>query len=298
MISRWRWVRRKWCCRARIVPARRRPLPRAGFSGFWRSSVRSRRRCSGRAARHCLPMSARSIRGLPRPRTPPGAASAGRAAAEILFLLGGWQRCAATPTPSTPGAFLRLDPLEPFLADPGPRERGTLYHEILEAVRFGTEPGSRTLDSLARDCRRAFSRCGLPDATALVWRMRFDKAAEAIADWENGHCGGMVRSLVETRASLDLPLAGLRLTGMADRLDLRAMAPPGSSTTRPAARRRANRRAPCSIRNWRSRPMPCAMAALPMLAGCRLPGFAVSAPDRQGAICRTHRHGSGKTRPG
>jgi hypothetical protein len=35
------------------------------------------------------------------------------------------------------------------------------------------------------------------------------------------------------------------------------MARPGSSTTRPAARRRARRRAPCSIRNWRWRPMPC-----------------------------------------
>jgi ATP-dependent helicase/nuclease subunit B len=52
--------------------------------------------------------------------------------------------------------------------------------------------------------------------------MRFDKAAEAIAGWENETAPGLTRSLVETRASLDLPLTGLRLTGMADRLDLRS----------------------------------------------------------------------------
>ncbi|GAB5462693.1 double-strand break repair protein AddB [Hoeflea alexandrii] len=117
--------------------------------------------------------------------------------------------------------ILGLYPLEPFLADPGPRERGTLYHEILEAFVSGADPGSRTLDMLRAIAAEHFARAGLPDATALVWRMRFEKAAEAIAEWENDTAAGLVRSLVETRASLDLPLAGLRLTGMADRLDLR-----------------------------------------------------------------------------
>ena len=105
--------------------------------------------------------------------------------------------------------ILGLDPLEPFLADPGPRERGTLYHEILEAFISGTESGARSLDALREIAAAHFARAALPDATRLVWRMRFDKAAEAITEWENDTAAGLVRSLVETRASLDLPLAGL-----------------------------------------------------------------------------------------
>jgi len=116
---------------------------------------------------------------------------------------------------------LDLDPLEPFLADPGPRERGTLYHEILEEFIDGVEPAERTLDRLRRIAIDHFEKAHLPDATALVWKMRFDKAARTIADWERDTAGGLARSLVETRASLELPLAGLKLTGMADRLDLR-----------------------------------------------------------------------------
>ncbi|SOE16995.1 DNA helicase/exodeoxyribonuclease V subunit B [Hoeflea halophila] len=117
--------------------------------------------------------------------------------------------------------ILGLDPLEPFLADPGPRERGTLYHEILEEFVAGHDPAARTLDTLRDIATRRFEAAGLPDATALVWRLRFDKAAGAIADWEREHASGLAQSLVETRASLELPLGGLKLTGMADRLDLR-----------------------------------------------------------------------------
>lgn len=117
--------------------------------------------------------------------------------------------------------ILGLDPLEPFLTDPGPRERGTLYHEILEEFISKADPAARTLETLRHIASEQFARANLPDATALVWRMRFDKAAEAIAAWEKEAGAGLVRSLVETRASLELPLGGLKLTGMADRLDLR-----------------------------------------------------------------------------
>jgi ATP-dependent helicase/nuclease subunit B len=162
--------------------------------------------------------------------------------------------------------ILRLDPLAPFLADPGPRERGTLYHAILEEFIAKHAPPERSLEVLREIAAAHFLDAELPDATALIWQSRFDQAAGAIVDWEAGIAGGQVRSVVEARASLEMPLAGIRLTGMADRIDLRVTAPPGSSTTRPAARRRANRRAVFLIRNWRSRHMPCAMAVLPVLA--------------------------------
>jgi len=117
--------------------------------------------------------------------------------------------------------ILRLDPLEPFLADPGPRERGTLYHGILEEFVSDTEQASRNIEALHRIADRHFAEARLPDATALVWRMRFDKATRTIVDWESETAAGLKSSLVEARASLDLPLGGLKLTGMADRIDLR-----------------------------------------------------------------------------
>lgn len=116
---------------------------------------------------------------------------------------------------------LRLDPLEEFLADPGPRERGTLYHQILEEFVSHTEPTSRNLETLLNIASEHFAEARLPDATALVWRMRFDKAARTIVTWESETADGLKSSLVEARASLDLPLGGLKLTGMADRIDLR-----------------------------------------------------------------------------
>ncbi|MDF1610461.1 double-strand break repair protein AddB [Hoeflea sp. YIM 152468] len=117
--------------------------------------------------------------------------------------------------------ILHLDPLEDLRSDPGPRERGTLYHAILEAFVSSTEPDARTLETLSRITTEHFAKAGLPDAAALVWRMRFDKAARTIVDWESENAADVVRSLVEARAVLDMPEAGIRLTGMADRIDLR-----------------------------------------------------------------------------
>ncbi|WP_066183603.1 double-strand break repair protein AddB [Hoeflea olei] len=117
---------------------------------------------------------------------------------------------------------LRLDPLDPFLAEPGPRERGTLYHAILEDFVSQAQQGPRTLEVLHGIMDRHFAAAELPDALALTWRLRFAKAAEALIAWEETHAPTLTRSLVEARAALDLPLAGVRLTGMADRIDLRA----------------------------------------------------------------------------
>jgi ATP-dependent helicase/nuclease subunit B len=117
---------------------------------------------------------------------------------------------------------LRLDPLEPFLSDPGPRERGTLYHAILEELVGSLPPAERDMEALRAIAERHFQDAALPGATALVWRSRFEKAAKAIVEWEAKNAGGCSASRVEARASLEIPGAGIRLTGMADRIDLRA----------------------------------------------------------------------------
>lgn len=117
---------------------------------------------------------------------------------------------------------LRLDALEPFLADPGPRERGTLYHAILEELVGKFQPAARDMATLRAIAERHFREAALPGATALIWRSRFEKAAEAIVAWEAENAGSCSASRVEARASLEMPAAGIRLTGMADRIDLRA----------------------------------------------------------------------------
>lgn len=115
---------------------------------------------------------------------------------------------------------LDLDPLEPFLADPGPRERGTLYHAILEAFVSTTPPDARTLEDLARIASQHFREARLPDAIRLVWQTRFAGAARKIVAWEQQTQSQRLRSLVELRAGLELPAAGIKLTGLADRIDL------------------------------------------------------------------------------
>jgi ATP-dependent helicase/nuclease subunit B len=95
--------------------------------------------------------------------------------------------------------ILRLDPLAPFLADPGPRERGTLYHAILEEFIAKHAPPERSLEVLREIAAAHFLDAELPDATALIWQSRFDQAAGAIVDWEAGIAGGQVRSVVEAR---------------------------------------------------------------------------------------------------
>jgi hypothetical protein len=175
MISRWRWVHRKWCCRGRIVRARRRPLPRAGCSGFWPShrSAAGGDACAGRAATHLLahvrtldqgPSTPTASR--PEPKRPPESSS-------------------RKPTPSRRLATLRRDPYAIYArrvlaprsagavpADPGPRERGTLYHAILEQfISANRRRVHRTLEALREIAAAHFRMRSLPDATALVWRI-------------------------------------------------------------------------------------------------------------------------------
>ena len=119
--------------------------------------------------------------------------------------------------------ILRLDPPEAFSGDPGPAERGTLYHRILE--RFIAEHPDPADDGAARRLRAIadaeFSSAALPGHTALVWRMHFDRVADAFVEFETSHQHDITDRKTESRASLQIPAAGITLTGIADRIDLR-----------------------------------------------------------------------------
>lgn len=115
--------------------------------------------------------------------------------------------------------ILRLDPVAPFNLDPGPAERGSLYHRIVD--RFVREEATgEPLFLIGRILDEEFDTAALPPHIDAVWRPRFAAVARAFVDWHRKRAGDVRESLTEVPASLDLSVAGIRLTGIADRIDL------------------------------------------------------------------------------
>ena len=116
--------------------------------------------------------------------------------------------------------ILRLDPIADMVRDPSVAERGTLYHAILEEFgRLGLAADDpRALELMDGIIERSFAAAKLPAHVAATWRPRFDRVARLFLDWERTRPAPNARHL-EARA--DLAVAdGLRLTGMADRIDV------------------------------------------------------------------------------
>lgn len=120
--------------------------------------------------------------------------------------------------------ILRLDPLDPLVADPAAAERGSLFHDILARfIRDGGDPlaadAETRLDSAGR---AAFADADLPGDVAAVWWPRYEAMAAGYLAWERGRDGVTLR-LAEIRAD-DQPVetTGVTIGGRADRIDLRA----------------------------------------------------------------------------
>lgn len=117
--------------------------------------------------------------------------------------------------------ILRLDPVDPFNADPGPAERGTLYHSIIESFVGEkidpTSPGAAA--AMAELADRAFAEADLPAHVEATWRPRFDETALAFLEWERKRQADIRQSFTEARAAMPLD-GGFELTGFADRIDI------------------------------------------------------------------------------
>lgn len=118
--------------------------------------------------------------------------------------------------------ILRLHPIAPFNVDPGAAERGTLYHRIVD--RYVREKAAGTTDAqlMSRITEQEFDLMALPVHIDAVWRPRFRGVAQAFLNWDARRTLSVEQTLTEVPASLDLSIAGMRLTGVADRIDLRA----------------------------------------------------------------------------
>lgn len=117
--------------------------------------------------------------------------------------------------------ILRLDPVEPFNTDPGPAERGTLYHAILERfVRAGINPASADASAeMTRIMDDVFEEAQLPAHIEATWRPRFEETASAFLNWEKARHDDIRQSFTEARAKMPFG-DGFELTGYADRIDL------------------------------------------------------------------------------
>jgi ATP-dependent helicase/nuclease subunit B len=124
---------------------------------------------------------------------------------------------------------LCLDELEEVGAQPGPRERGTLVHEVLS--RFAeTYPDGLPDPAIARERLLQFGA----DALALVtdgfpevaaeWSFRLERLAGAFLTWEMARRPDLAQIAVERSGGLTLPLPGgdeFTLTARADRIERR-----------------------------------------------------------------------------
>ncbi len=118
--------------------------------------------------------------------------------------------------------ILKLDPLAPFNEDPGARERGNLYHAIIDRyTREGHKPGSNvSRESMMRITQELFDAEQLPPHIDRVWRPRFVEVAKAFLDWEEKRAPDVRSTVTEAGAGFEVEAAGIRVTGIADRIDL------------------------------------------------------------------------------
>ncbi|MEB2845258.1 double-strand break repair protein AddB [Rhizobiales bacterium RZME27] len=119
---------------------------------------------------------------------------------------------------------LRLDPLKPFNEEPGAAQRGTLYHRIIDQyTRESHLPGTPAArEAILRLTNTLFDAEMLPSHVDQIWRPRFIKVAEAFLIWEKDRAADIKETFTELAAGFDIPEAGIRLTGIADRIDIKA----------------------------------------------------------------------------
>jgi len=120
---------------------------------------------------------------------------------------------------------LRLSALDPLEADPGAADRGTAIHEVLAAflrdAGFGGDLPADALDRLLAQGRTAFRAFEAYPGLTTFWWPRFERiAAWFVAHERARRAEGIRPAAVEIGGALDM--AGVRLSGRADRIDRHA----------------------------------------------------------------------------
>lgn len=119
---------------------------------------------------------------------------------------------------------LGLKKVEPLVRDPDARDRGTLFHEIMErsvteCIDFSQEDANRDLKHVAEDC---FKDANLPEEIRAMWWPRFEALIPEIINWERGRNKAVKQRHAEiTASSTALEQTGVSIHGRADRVDER-----------------------------------------------------------------------------
>nr|TFG52088.1 MAG: hypothetical protein E4H34_05545 [Hyphomicrobiales bacterium] len=120
--------------------------------------------------------------------------------------------------------ILRLKPLDPIDAEPGPRERGIAIHAALERFlkAFPDHFPENALNQLMRFGEEAFTEAGASAAAKALWQPRFDRAARWFITYERQRRQKAVRAYSEITGTLDLatPTGPFVLSGRVDRAEL------------------------------------------------------------------------------
>jgi ATP-dependent helicase/nuclease subunit B len=117
--------------------------------------------------------------------------------------------------------ILGLDPLEPLLREPDAKERGELFHAIVEEFVRNRKAAPGTVRELEAVGKQLFDQAGLPDDTRALWWRRFERMVGEFIAFETARAPSIASSHVEL-SSVKIPIAdtGVTLRGRADRIDL------------------------------------------------------------------------------
>jgi ATP-dependent helicase/nuclease subunit B len=152
----------------------------------------------------------------PHPRPP----LASRPRALSVSDVGSWMK---NPYDLYARRILRLTPLDPLDADPGPLERGTIIHRVLE--RFvKTHPAELPANALQRLLelgRQAFEDYAHRPQVMALWWPRFEKVAHWVVERERERRGAIALLLVEVKGELqlDAPAGPFLIRARADRIE-------------------------------------------------------------------------------
>jgi ATP-dependent helicase/nuclease subunit B len=119
--------------------------------------------------------------------------------------------------------ILGLEPLEELVRDPAAAERGTLFHDIFEAIVLdGIDPlTADATDRMMAVARRLFDTEEFPPDIRAVWWPRIEAGVREIAKWEAARAPNILERLAEVPATPHaVETTGVDLRGRADRLDI------------------------------------------------------------------------------
>ncbi len=118
--------------------------------------------------------------------------------------------------------ILKLVSLDPLQRAPDARERGNLYHAIVEDfVRQNIDPQKPdSLERLIELARRRFGSAEIPVEYAVQWWPRFENIAANLVQWQRQQVQETDKIYVELSGDCDRDLDGFVLRGRVDRIDL------------------------------------------------------------------------------